>query len=170
MATQQGAPPPVRNEIAVESKNAIGDKVLLITEEWRTWFRGLRESIDNAQIAIPVAPVESANDTLPTTSIDGGALSAGLFAVSWYLSVITAAATTSSAQVTIAWVDDSGNPKSYTGALMNGNTTSTVQVNERILIYSNAGSPITYAVAYASNPANAMTYRFRPVLQSVTTA
>lgn len=170
MATQSGPLFPVDSEIASESKNAVGDTVLYVSDPWRKWFLGLRESVDNAQVAIPVSPVASANDAIATTSMDGGSLSAGMFSVSWYLYVAVAAGVSSSAQVTIGWVDDSGNPKSYTAPAMTGNTTSTVQADQRILFYSNAGSPITYSIAYASNPANAMVYSFRPVLQSVATS
>ncbi len=142
---------------------------LLVTPRWRSWFRDLREEVSNTPRAVAVAPVTNASAARPVTGMDGGGLAAGLFAVSWYLAVVVPAGVSSSAQVTIAWVDDTGVPKSYTGALMNGNTTTTVQVNEQLLIYSKAASPITYAVAYASNPAAAMTYTFRPVLQAVTT-
>lgn len=170
MATQQGPIFPTREPIAALTKNAIGEPELWVTEKWRRWLLGLRESIDLAPIAVPVPPVEGANAALSTTSMDGGGLTAGLFAISWYMNVVVAAGVSSSAQVTIAWVDDSGNPKSYTAAAMTGNTTSTVQVNERLTIYAAAGTPITYAVAYASNPSGVMVYNFRPVLQSVATS
>jgi hypothetical protein len=142
------------------------DQTRLVTPRWRRWFLNLRSAVDLSQRSIVVPPQTDQSATLPVTDMDNGALSAGLYSVSWYLAVTIADGVSSSAQVAIAWVDN-GNNKSYTGAAMTGNTTSTVQVNEAITIYSDAASPITYSVTYASNTPGQMHYDFRPVLQSV---
>jgi hypothetical protein len=112
-----------------------------------------------------VAPVLNAAASQPVTSMDGGSLSAGLYSVAWYLAIVTTAGATS-AQVTIAWVDQ-GNAKSYTAAVLDGSVLNNVQANERLLIYSDAASPITYAITYVGA---GMTYDFRPVLQSTATS
>lgn len=164
MATLEGPPFPARSEIATETTNAIGNRVLTITKEWSTWFRGLRAAVDSAQISIPVAPVATGTGSLPVTAIDGGVLTAGLFAVSWYLEILTAAAGRS-LQVTIAWVS-LGVPRSYVGAILDGSVSTNSQPNEHLTIYSDAASPITYSINYVG--AVGMTYNFRPVLQSVT--
>lgn len=152
---------PFQEPIAAET-------TLLVTPRWRAWLRDLRQEVGLTARAIPTSPVVGSSTSVPTTPIDGGTLGAGLYAISWYLAVVTAAGVSSSAQVTISWIDH-GVAKSYIGAVMNGNTSTTVQVSERLLIYSDGASPISYALAYTSVPAGAMVYTFRPVLQAVAT-
>jgi len=156
MATEQGPLFPVQEPIAAEGS-------LLVTPRWRSWLRNLRQEVARTPQALPVAPVLTGTGSLPVTSIDGGALTAGLFAISWSLAILTAAAGRS-VQVTWAWVDGGVN-RSYVAAILDGSVASNAQVNEQLLIYSDAASPITYAIAYVG--AAGMTYTFRPVLQAV---
>lgn len=162
MATEAGPLFPFNEPIAA-------DQSLLVTPRWRRWLLLLRESVDLSQVSIPVEAQLDQNASLATTSMDGGTLSAGLYSVSWYLAITVADGVSSSAQVAIAWVD-SGNAKSYTAAAVTGNTTSTVQVDQIITIYSDGASPISYTLTYASNTPGAMHYDFRPVLQSVSSS
>ena len=150
---------PVQEPIAAQG-------TLLVTPRWRSWLRNLRQEVARSAQGVPTVPLLNQQAAIPVTALDNGAQSAGLFSVSWYLAVVVAAGVSSSVQVTIAWVDQ-GVAKSYSAPALAGNTTTTVQVNEHLLIYSDAGSPITYAIAYASNPAGVMTYSFRPLLQAV---
>lgn len=161
MATSDGPLFPFKDPIAEE----VGGR-LLCNERWRTWFRNLRSSVDLSQSVERSSLYDNQTATIGITSLDGGTLSAGLYTVSWYMSVVAPAGVSSSAQVTIAWQDDTGS-KSFTGAAMNGNTTTTIQGDQRVMLYSLAASPITFAVTYASNPAAAMIYDLRIVLQSV---
>lgn len=139
---------------------------LLVTPRWRTWFLRLRQSVDLSSLVLKSLRLENTSAAVPVTSLDQGTLSAGLYACSWYMTVIVPAGVSSSAQVTIAWVDN-GIPYSYTAVAMTGNSVGTVQGDQRIVLYSDAASPITFAVAYASNPAAAMVFDLRIVLQSV---
>ncbi len=157
MSTEQGPLFPFRDPIA-------GD--LPVTPRWRTWFLRLRQSVDLSSLAVKSVRLQGQNAAVAITSLDGGTLSAGLYAVSWYMTVVVAAGVSSSAQVTVAWVDH-GVAKSYTAAGMTGNTLATVQGDQRVVLYSDAASPITFAVAYSSNSAGAMLYDLRIVLQSV---
>lgn len=157
MSTEAGPLFPFKDAIA-------GD--LPVTPRWRTWFLRLRQSVDLSQSVIRATRLQNQSAAVAVTNLDGGTLSAGLYAVSWYLTIVTAAATSSSAQITIAWVDQA-QPKSYTAVAMTGNLPSTVQVDQRVLLYSDAASPITFSVAYASVPAAEMVYELRMVLQSV---
>lgn len=161
MATEDGPLFPFNDPISeqVEGRQ-------MVQFRWRRWFLRLRQAIDNAPVAVPVPPQLNQTASLPTTSMDGGALSAGLYSIAWYLAIVTTAGGTT-VQVTIAWVD-LGQAKSYTAGTLDGSVANNVQANERLLIYSDAASPITYAVTYAG--AAGMTYNFRPVLQSVATS
>lgn len=136
----------------------------LVNPRWRRWLLDLRNAVDLSQIVIPVPPQLDQSDSLPTTPMDGGNLPAGLYSVRWYLRRITNDGVSSSATVTIGWVDQT--PQTYTATAM-VEPGSALQVDQQITIYATAGTPITYSVAYVSNTANQMHYDFRPVLQSV---
>jgi hypothetical protein len=156
MATESGPLFPFNDPISEK----VGGKQL-VQFRWRRWFLRLREAVDNAAVAIPVPPVLNASASQPVTSMDGGALSAGLYSVGWYLPIVTTEAG-STAQVTIAWVD-LGVSKSYVATAVDGSVANNTQPDVRLLIYSDAASPITYAVTYVGAT---MVYSFRPVLQS----
>lgn len=136
------------------------------TPRFRTWLRNLRTTVDLSQSVRKSIPLTSKNAALPITSMDGGTLNAGLYVVSWYATVTVPAGVSSSMQVSIAWVDQ-GVPKSWTAPAMTGNSVATVQGDQRIMFYTDASSPVSYSVAYASTPADAMMYDLRIVLQSV---
>lgn len=156
MATAVGPIFPFREPIA---------GALLVTPRWRRWLLALREAVDLTPISVPIEPQLNESASLPATAMDGGNLPAGLYAISWYLSIETTEAG-SSAQVTIAWVDG-GAAKSYTATVVDGSIADNVQGDVKLLIYSDAASPITYAVTYVGAT---MVYNFRPVLQSTATS
>lgn len=158
MATQQAPIFPFQEPIAATG-------TLLVTPRWRRWLLNLREAVDLTPTSIPVAPVLNAAGALPVTDMSSGALNAGIYSVSWYLSIVTTEPA-SSVQVTIAWVDLTV-PKSYQAPIVDGSIANMVQVNQKITFYADAGTPITYAVAYVGAT---MVYSFRPVLQSVSTS
>ena len=137
---------------------------------WRylRWFNGLRTSIDAASTLVPQGVVQRSGLTaaIGTTAIPTAALGAGLYEVNWYAQVITPAGVTSSFQVTISWTRN-GVGQSFTGTLQNGNTTLTQEGDRSVLIHIDGASPVSYAVAYASNPANAMVYEINVTLRVV---
>lgn len=155
---------PVRDAL-VEVRGANAGKVT--GHAWLTWLRDIRSDIDAAPAGFTPVTREAMNASIGTTSIPtDGALSAGLYRVSWYLEVTTAAAVSSSAQVTIAWTSNAVS-KTKVGAANNGNTTATYESNSAPLIRVDAASPITYAVTYASNGAGEMRYRLQITLERV---
>lgn len=158
MATQVGPIFPFNEPIAAEDSR-------LVTPRWRRWLLLLREAVDLTPISVPIAPQLNQSASLPVTSMDGGSLGAGLYAVSWYLPIVTTEAA-SSAQVSIAWVDNTV-AKSYTATVVDGSIANNIQGDVKLLIYSDAASPITYAVTYVGLT---MVYSFRPVLQSTATS
>lgn len=138
---------------------------LLVTPRWRRWLLNLRAAVDLTPISVPITPQLNQSASLPVTSMDGGNLPAGLYAVSWYLPIVTTEPA-SSAQVTIAWVDNAV-AKSYTAAVVDGSVANNLQGDVKLLLYSDAASPISYAVTYVGAT---MVYSFRPVLQSTATS
>jgi len=119
---------------------------------------------------------ESAAESLDTISLanQGAAISAtpivvtetaGLYRISWYLRITTAATTSSSATVTIGWTE-SGVALTKSGPAVTGNTTTTTDTGT-FLIRADAATALTYAVAYASSGATAMKYRLDVVVERV---
>ena len=137
---------------------------------WRLlrWFTDLRASIDRSSSLVPGGTVQLTGQTaaIGTTAIPTAALAAGLYKVDWYGQVITAAGVTSSFQVTISWTRN-GVGQSFTGTLENGNTTATNEADQSLFIHIDASTPVSYAVAYASNPAAAMVYELNITLSLV---
>ena len=137
---------------------------------WRylRWFTAIRSGLDAATTIVPQGVVQLTGQTaaIGTTAIPTPALAAGLYRVEWYGQVLTAAGVSSSFQVTIAWTRN-GVAQSFTGTLENGNTTATHEADQSLLIHVDASTPVTYAVAYASNPAAAMVFELNVVLMSV---
>lgn len=108
----------------------------------RTWTAQAQD--ETAAIATSILVLTR----LPTPS--------GLFRISTYLRITYAAGASSSAQITIGWTDG-GVACSDTFSAVTGNTTATTQSGSR-LVQADRDTTITYAVAYASSPAAAMSY------------
>ena len=132
------------------------------------WFESLRTGVNSTPQTVTGGSVALAgkNDAIGTTPIPTGALVAGRYSLAWYLQVVTAAGVSSDAQVTVSWTRH-GVTQTYAGAVVNGNTTATNEPDGPPLIHLDAGTPVSYAVAYNSNPANAMVYDLDLELQLV---
>lgn len=139
----------------------------LVRVPWLTFFRGQQELLQ----AIPrqvIAPVQLTGQTaaIGTTAIPTETLAEGLYRVSWYGQVTTVAGVSSDFQVTITWTRN-GVTQTFTGALNNGNVTTTKESSGQLLIHIDAGTPVSYSVAYNSNPAAAMQYELNVSLELV---
>lgn len=150
----QGAAAPSREE-------PIDPVTKLFRVPWLTWFRDVRQSLDLAPTQVAGGKVQLTGKTavIATTPIPAGTLAAGLYRVSYFACVTTAAGVSSDFRVTITWTRGAVT-KTWTGVLQNGNTTATYESSGPPLIHIDAGTPISYAVAYNSNPAAAMVYEF----------
>lgn len=153
MAVVQRPAAPVRDAlVSVKGPNA--GKVESVA--WLTWLRGIVDGIAAAPEGFELLAFEGRTSALPTTAFStDGDLSAGVYRVSYFVHVGTPAGATSSFQVTVSWTDRRGVSQSFVGTLRNGNLTTTYETDS-LTIAIDAASPITAAVAYASNPANAM--------------
>ena len=156
-----GAPTPSREP-------PIDAQTQLFRDPWLIWFRNLLNSVSAAPTQVPGGKVQLASQSaaIGTTVIPTATLAAGLYRVSYYALVTAAAGVSSSFQVTILWTRN-GVVQTWTGVLENGNTTTTFESSGPPLIHIDAGTTISFAVAYASNPAAAMIYEFNLQLDLV---
>lgn len=137
-----------------------------VSDRWHIYFRDLQQTVDQSP-SLVVNPVEALNEnaSIGTTPIPTDSLSAGLYLVQWFIEIITAAVTTSSVILTVAFTSASV-AKTWVSATVNGNTTSTVDSGSKMM-YVDAGTPVSYSTTYASNGAGQMHYNLYVVLQRV---
>lgn len=160
-------PPYPKAPIGSVEKDEITDQPIAnLTDPWQKYFRDQRQYL--AQIPVNVEPtalvVPDANDAIGTTTLITPSNN-GIFSVEYFLRVITAAATSSSAQVVLNWTDQ-GDALTQTFTAVTGNTTTTHGWG-RYQFQADGGTPITYSVTYASNGANEMHYNLYLVVQAV---
>lgn len=128
------------------------------TAPFLIFMRGLGQDVASSPQGFETVAIEGRTSAIPTSAFPtDGDLSAGIYRVSWAAKVVTVAGVSSSFQVTISWVWK-GVTQQWVGALMNGNLTTTYEADSVPLLYVDAATPVTYAVAYASNPAAAMAF------------
>jgi len=165
-----GLPPPYPDApIGAVEPNELPGKppVIRLNGRWGIYFRDQRQYL--AQLPVSVTPsiarVADQNATIGTTTLFTPTQS-GFYAFEYYLAIRTAAGVSSSAQVTLGWTDSGA--KTTVFAAITGNTTGTTGWG-RYAFYAEAGAPITYAVAYLSNPAAAMRFDVYPMVSAVAT-
>ena len=135
------------------------------TTPFLIFMRGLTGAIEDAPQTFEPVIAEAQTAAIGTTAFPtDGDLSAGVYRVSWAAKVVTVAGVSSDFQVTIAWTWKAIT-QSWVGTLRNGNLTTTYDLSSVPLLYCDAATPITYAVAYTSNPAAAMAYDFFATLE-----
>lgn len=128
-----------------------------VTPVWQQALILQQQQIQRSPPIVNSVSLTGQNASISATDFSGGGtLGSGLYAVEWYFRVTTAATTSSSLQLTIAWTDG-GVAQTESGAAETGNTTATHQ-SGRYMFRSDAASPITYATTYASNAAGEMVY------------
>lgn len=129
-----------------------------ISRWWADWI--LLSLLGRVQSQAPSFADARVNVQAQTAAIGTTALlpaaSAGLYRVSWWTRIVTAAGVSSSVQVSVQAVDGGVNV-TQSGAALTGNTTATCQGGTAI-VRCDGASALSYAVAYASNPASAAAY------------
>jgi len=149
------APAPIRDPIAEENPDT---KKLMLPRVWIDWFAALGLRVEHQTETLDVTELFSQSNSIGTTPIPTDTLNEGLYRLTYYIRVASPAAVTSSLQVTLGWVDGAVACFQQFPAIT-GNTTGTLQSNT-IMVRNDQGSPLTYAVQYASNVANQMKYNF----------
>ena len=145
----QLAPPPLENPI-VEDGNSIAGRPVkgLMTRAFNNWLLSLTTRLEQAAYGIlPTVTLAAQNASIGTTPLIASA-AAGLYRVSWFFRITTAASVSSSLQVTFSGTDG-GISYTQSGAAVTGNTTATVQ-SGTVLVRADQSSPISYSTTYAS--------------------
>jgi len=149
----------------VPRTNVWVDRALKIAREADQWLQRLVDAVNRAPLSVGSTSIENASATTSTTAIPTPTLVDGLYRVSYSLRITQAATVSSSATPTIGWTSG-GVSCSQSGAALTGNTTATQQ-NAAFVINVDASTTITYAVAYASVGATAMTYSFDVIAEAL---
>ena len=137
----------------------------MLTGAWLDYFTNQSKLLEQVPARIQTVALTAQAASVAAFDITDGALSPGLYQVTWYARITTAAGINSSLTVTVDWTDGGVSP-SFSGAAMTGNTTTTVQ-SETFMINIDANSPIRLATTYASAGAPAMDYAVYLVLNEV---
>lgn len=151
--------PPIPYDAPIEEggKNPISQAYYLWLFELQGRTESAAEGLDSVSLTNQSAAISATPIVVTQT--------AGLFRISWYLRITTAATTSSSATVTIGWTE-TGVALTKSGPAVTGNTTTTTD-SGTFLIRSDAAAALTYAVSYATSGATAMKYRLDVVVERV---
>lgn len=134
------AQPPPRRDLVVE-------KTLKLTDIWDRWFSWFESWVKTVPRILWSVALTAQAAAIAATPMPTPLLKRGMYRVTTYLRVTQAAGTSSSLAVTIGWTDDVACSKS--GTAQTGNTDATTE-GLTVTFMADAGSTITYAVAYAS--------------------
>ena len=165
------APPPVGEPIAQPKRKEFGPnqrdpKEGLLTDTWNDWFTDNQALLEKfpGRVGIPVSLTAQAA-SIAATDMSGGALSGGLYRVTYYARVTQAASVSSSLEVTLDW-QDGGVAITFTGAAITGNTTASYGTYT-LMIHIDSASPVRYSTTYASVGLGAMNYALYVVLEEM---
>ncbi len=136
----------------------------LITEVWARWLTALINAVNATAQRIAGVTLAAQGASVTTTTAYTATTNA-LYRLSYVLRVTRAATTSSSATVTFGWTDG-GVALSTTVGPLSSNTTTSVQ-SDTFTVGSDAGTAITYAIAYASVGATSMQYGFRLAVEQL---
>lgn len=153
-------PPFPSREVPIDPATGLFQQRLL------TWFRNLRQEVDlnPTRVTTPVS-LSAQNASISTTAIPTPSLNAGLYQITYFARVTTAATSSSSLTVTFTATDDSVS-YSVSGTAITGNTTATTGTGT-FLMRVDGASPVSYSTTYATSGATAMVYKLDIVLTLV---
>lgn len=136
-----------------------------VTDSWQQVFTALSTTVSQQPTLITKVSLTGQGAAIAATDLSGGSQSTGLFRITYYARITTAAGVSSSLTVTIGWTE-TGSALTLSGTAMTGNTTTTTQ-SGTVMVYADSATPITYATAYASNAAGVMRYRLSVILENI---
>jgi len=136
-----------------------------IQRAWYEYFLGLTTRTEQSSPVLLTTALTLQTGAIAPTDLPLGTTVGGLYRVSTYMRITTAASTSSSLTITIGFTDGSVNCI-FAGAALTTNTTASVQCNTFVL-RADPASPITYRTAYASVGATAMRYALSVVVEQV---
>ncbi len=137
-----------------------------LSKEFGNWLQTsvVASVAATAQFFTPVNLINQ-SATIATTPIPLPALAAGAYRIQYYVRKTTADGVSSSLTVTFSWTEG-GQALSLSGAALTTDAVTAVQTGiSPILI--DASTPISYAVAYASNTPGQMKFRLYLLLETL---
>ena len=137
----------------------------LITREWVRYLQSIVNIVNSSARKLTSVGKTAQTASLSVTALATGTLDPGVYRVSYAARVTTAATTSSSLTVTVAWTDGAV-AQTQSGAALTGNTTATQQ-NETRLIHLDQGTSVTYATTYASSGGTAMQYSLYLIAEQI---
>lgn len=143
------ASPPLQTQL-VESARA-----LFITRVWNNWFQSVVERVAAAAFVSARVALTGQAASIPATNLIA-APNGGLYRLTYRFRVTQAASVSSSLQFTVT-ATDGGVACALSSAAYTGNVVNAPQ-SGTILIRTDTGAPMTYAVTYASVGATPMQY------------
>ena len=137
----------------------------LIRREWGRYQQSVVDVVNLSARRLATVTKTAQTASLTATALDTGTLNPGVYRVGYTARITTAASTSSSLTVTLAWTDGSVG-QSQSGAAMTGNSTTTQQ-NDTWLVHIDKATTITYATTYASSGGTAMQYSLYVIAEEI---
>lgn len=163
MAVLNNAPFPQSDPIAspqrdeYRAKRERDPKEGLITQPWIDYYSSQTQLMESFPSRVFSVQLTGQKTSLGATDMTDGTLSAGLYRLSFYARITTAAAISSSLTVAFDW-QDGGLTQTYTNVAVTGNTTTTFQGNPTLTFRIDSQSPVRYSTTYASDLVGQMEY------------
>jgi hypothetical protein len=158
---------PVRKEYLSRKDGKRDPLENTLTVPWVQFFSQQSLQINAAPYRANFVALTSQVASIGTTDMSGGALSPGVYRLSYYTRIKQAASVSSSLTITLSWTDG-GVLQSFSAAAITGNTTATDQSNVLLIRVDNV-SPVNYATAYVSVGGTPMLYNLDAILEIVKT-
>jgi hypothetical protein len=136
----------------------------MCSDTWAYYLTSLTERLQQTPSRVGSVAVQDQGASIPGVDFSGGSLNAGVYRISYMARITGVAGTSSSLHVTVSWIDH-GVSLAMTGAAMTGNTIATLQQGGG-LIYSDAGTPVTYSTTYNSIGTPTMKYQLYVMLET----
>ena len=155
-APQPSEDPLAEGRVTLPGGDAVPVKVK-VTFPWQRWFGSLGQGVSDRPERVSRVDLSAQAASIAGTSLPIGSITHGVYRVSYYARITTAATTSSSLIVEFTW-PDSGVTQTFTGAAITGNTTTSYQQAE-IVMDVDAVGPLQYNTTYASVGATPMAYK-----------
>ena len=127
------------------------------------WLRLLANAASAASQFVANVALSGQSAAVPST--DAATLPGGLYRIGYNLTISQAATSSSSAQPTISWTNNSVSC-SQVFAAVTGNTTAS-QSSDQIVVSVDANTPVSYSISYASSGATPMLYSFNLFIEDL---
>lgn len=153
------SPPPISSPLTEVKRNPLTGETIdtgIVSQDWIQWFNELKERQDRSAEFVGGVKVPPVAGTIPLTPIPLPPTTTGLYRLSYYVRITTAATTSSSLTVRFTWTEG-GVTRTATAAALTTNTVQTSQSGQ-LLIRADPATFVSYDTLYASNAANQMQY------------